>query len=92
MPQKLEFSRATRNKIAFAGLTPDKRSGYRGLEKTPSLSDPDSFIRDLSTGPTQTHEDLQKVQQASLVNRESVCSNLNDKTPAFIEPDAYSPL
>ena len=51
IPDKLEFSRATRNKIAFA-LTPNKRSDARQLAKTPTMSDPDSFNRELSTGPT----------------------------------------
>ena len=77
--------------MAFADLTPDKRTDLRKLEKTPTMSDPDSFIKNLSTEPTQTHEDLQMMNKAPLINRESVCSNLNDKTPAFIEPEAYSP-
>ena len=51
IPEKLEFSRATRNKIAFA-LTPNKRNDARQLVKTPTMSDPDSFMRVLSTGPT----------------------------------------
>ena len=32
------------------------------------------------------------MNKATLVNRESECSNLNNKTPAFIEPEAYSLL
>ena len=51
IPEKLEFSRATRNNIAFAH-TRNTRNDPRQLVKTPTMSDPDSFMRDLSTGPT----------------------------------------
>ena len=32
------------------------------------------------------------MNRAPLASKKSVCSNLNDKTPAFIEFETYSPL
>ena len=56
------------------------------------MSEPSSFIRDFSTEPTYTNiEDSESNLLVSQLGRESVYSEFQKETPAFIVHDSYSP-